>query len=227
MDRKKIAFAIAGIALYGGMFFLLYELFVNETRIIDLATDRAILGPALIILLHLVQSVVFFLPGSAVSISAGYAFGMVPGFILNLIGTTLGTFILFFLARKASHFFGYSKIVTIEMKYIKGIFRKVHSRRLAYLVSRGVPMIPGDVVTIFVASFTKNNFLEYFVFSTIGAMPKLILDTFTGFAIRQYGLFGLPTIITIAAIIVFLVIGFFWQRNLVTPPQKKRGKRKK
>ncbi len=211
MDAKKTAFAVVGVALYIGMFFLLYKVFIDKAAILDFAEDRAVLGPTLIIVLHLVQSVVFFLPGSTVSIAAGYLFGMWKGFLLNLIGTTVGTAILFVVARRASRFFGYSRIVTMEIGFLKEIFRKTHSRKLAYMIGRGLPMVPGDTVTVFVASFTKNGFQEYTIFSTLGAMPKLLLDTFTGYVIFKYGFFGFPTLVTVAAICVILVAGFIWQ----------------
>lgn len=209
MDRKKLLFAGIGIAFYFGLFFLLYELLLDREKLINVIDESGLLGPAVIVLLYIVQAVVFFLPGSVVTIASGYLFGFWKGVFLNYFGSLLGTAILFVLARKASRFFGYSGIVQAEMGYVKEFFRKAKSRKKAYILTRAAPMVPADTITVFVASFTKGGFFEFMLFTAIGAIPKTVLDTLAGSVIREYGLWSYPVLWVFSILALLLIIDVF------------------
>lgn|GEM_PF-5415904 len=209
MDKKKIIFGVLGSALFFGLFFILYELFLDREKMINIVDESGLLGPAIIVLLYIVQAVVFFLPGSVVTVASGYLFGFWNAVFLNYFGSLLGTAILFFLARKASKFFGYSGIVQAEIGYVRDFFKKARSRRKAYLLTRAAPMVPGDTVTVFVASFTKGGFFEFIVFTAIGAIPKTVLDTLAGSVIRDYGLWSLPVLWVFSFLALLLIIDIF------------------
>ncbi|MFH0961450.1 MAG: VTT domain-containing protein [archaeon] len=213
MDWKKPLLFIFGIIAYIGLFFLLYELFLDRNRIIDLAGDGGVLGPAIIVALFILQAVVFFLPGNVVTIASGYLFGFWGALFLNFFGSLLGTALLFILARRASRFFGYSKLVLAELDYIKQFFKKARSRRKAYVLTRAAPMVPGDTVTVFVASFTKNSFWEFMFFVAIGSVPKTVLDTFAGTVIREYGLISYPFLWVFSFLVLLLIADFLIEKK--------------
>lgn len=213
MDWKKTSIFSAGIFSYAALLFLLWRLFMNREAILGFVGERDILGPAIIILLHLIQSVVFILPGSVVSFASGYAFGAPVGFLINLAGTLAGTTLLFILARRASSYFGYSGIVRKEMPELREILKRAKSRRRAYILAKMMPLIPPDVVTVFVASFTRNSLREFLVFSTIGALPKMIAETLAGSFLKEYGITGWQTIALLAGITVLFLAGILWEKR--------------
>jgi uncharacterized membrane protein YdjX (TVP38/TMEM64 family) len=212
VERKKVAFAVAGFLVYFLLFFLLYELFIDRQRIIEIVGDRELLGPVIILALHVIQCVVFFLPGSVVAMASGYLFGTWKGFLLNIIGSTIGAALLFVIARKASRFFGYSGIVQKEVQYIRNLF-KGHSKKTSYILAKMMPLVPGDTVTVFVASFTRNHFWEFLLFSTIGALPKMFVETLAGSLVKDYGLFGAPTMILVALVALVIAGSVLWRRK--------------
>lgn len=213
MEKKKLALAAIGILVYFALFFVLYEIFIDRDRMIEIVDESGLLGPGIIVFLYIVQAVVFFLPGNVVTIASGYLFGFWNALALNFFGSLLGTSILFFLARKASKFFGYSGIILAELDYVKAFFKKAHSRRKAYVLARAAPMVPGDTVTVFIASFTKNGFLEFLFFTAIGAIPKTVLDTFAGTVIRRHGLISYPVLWVVSFLILLLIADVIVERK--------------
>jgi uncharacterized membrane protein YdjX (TVP38/TMEM64 family) len=106
LNLPRIAKAVVITLLLAATVFLIIDnltflghSLLNVGSIAQLIRKSGAWGPLILVLLHITQNVIFFIPGSFVSIAGGFVYGAVFGFIYNLIGIMVGTTVLFFLAR--------------------------------------------------------------------------------------------------------------------------------
>ena len=140
------------------------------------------------------QIIVAIIPGGAMEIGAGYAFGVVAATILCTIGSIIGCAIVFWLARKfgvkfVEAFFPIEKIQNLKF---------LHDERKRDILSFIIFLIPGmpkDLVSYFMG-LTDIKLSRWLVIST--GTPAIIVSAMGGQALGkgQY----------IVAIIVLLVI---------------------
>ena len=62
--------------------------------------QQGILGPLTLVGIMVLQVVIAIIPGEAVEIGAGYAFGAIPGMLLCLVGAALGSVIIYGLTKQ-------------------------------------------------------------------------------------------------------------------------------
>jgi uncharacterized membrane protein YdjX (TVP38/TMEM64 family) len=166
-------------------------------------------GPLVLISLHIIQSVAFFLPGPFVSVAGGYLFGAFWGFVYNLIGTMAGTSILFWLARKLGKSIITQKINPREMKLINDFIARKGKYALIY--ARLIPFFPGDLLTILV-SWTEIPYTTFFLFTLIGSVPRLIFENVFGSQLR-HGTVN-PYFVGIALLATLLLTGYLFSDRL-------------
>ena len=127
------------------------------------------------------QVVVAFIPGEPLEISAGYAFGAVEGTVLCLIGSLIGSLIIFKLVK------------TLGAKILKLFFSDEEVEQVSFLKkSKNLPML---IFTIFLIPGTPKDLLSYFIgltkirtlhwltISTVARIPSVITSTIGGSAI--------------------------------------------
>lgn len=142
------------------------------------------------------QIIVAIIPGGAMEIGAGYAFGVVEATILCTIGSIIGCAIVFWLARKfgvkfVEAFFPIEKIQNLKF---------LHDERKRDILSFIIFLIPGmpkDLISYFMG-LTDIKLSRWLVISTIARIPAIIVSAMGGQVLGkgQY----------IVAIIVLLVI---------------------
>ncbi|MFH1788651.1 MAG: TVP38/TMEM64 family protein [Candidatus Altiarchaeota archaeon] len=135
------------------------------------------LGPIVLIVFHIVQTIIFFLPGPFISIAGGYLFGVWWGTIYNIIGSTIGSMSLFFIARRVGqHAF---KKWMDEREYMH-IEASIDKRGLwTIFFARFIPVFPNDVVTI-AAGVSPIKTRDFFIVSFIGYIPTLYIENLFG-----------------------------------------------
>jgi uncharacterized membrane protein YdjX (TVP38/TMEM64 family) len=224
MEKKKVVVGASGIIILSAVAAVTYWALANKDLVSDMAAGNAYLGPVLLVILEVFNSLAVFIPGNFTAFIAGYIFGFWEGLAINIVGTLLGTAALFFFARKASKIFDYSGFTKKHMKSTRALMDHGRYRWSAYIISRVIPFSPADAVTLFVASFTKNSFWEFMLFSTIGSLPDNVLETLAGYLFRRFKA-NFPTL-TVGIIIALVVIAvlFVWNRLAA---RKGKGERKK
>jgi uncharacterized membrane protein YdjX (TVP38/TMEM64 family) len=122
--------------------------------------------------------VAFSLPASALMATAsGFLFGVWPGALLSIVGTTLGSFALFVAARSAFHDLFHARVGGAVARLEEG-FRRDDFSYLVFL--RLVPVFPSWLITIvtallgmkparFLAATLLGIIPGCFVFAGIGA----------------------------------------------------------
>lgn len=126
------------------------------------------------IILNIIIAVVGFIPSVIVTAFNINTFGIFIGFIISLLGESIGAIVAFYLYR-----LGLKKIsVKVLNKYPK-VMEVINSssRQQGKLVLyfRVFPYMPSGVIT-YVASVSSMSVVSFVVFSTIGKIPAMIVE---------------------------------------------------
>lgn len=133
--------------------------------------------------LQIIQIVIAFIPGEAVQIGAGYAYGAVTGTLLCLLGAAAASAIVFALTRLVGGrlvelFAGKDKI-----DGLKFINNEQKLERLIFILFL-IPGAPKDVLT-YLAGLTRIKFRDFLVISTVARTPALLLSVAGGSAVAD------------------------------------------
>ena len=175
-----------------------------------MVADSGINGKLYMIGLVILQVVVATIPGEPIELAAGYAFGPVEGLILCLIGSVIGTSLIFLFTRLlgvrlVEAFISREKIASL--KFIRT------SKRLHLLLAIifFIPGTPKDVITYF-AGLTPIKLPSLLLITTLARIPSVISSTITGAAliVGEYTLailcYGITGIVSIAGILWYRAI---------------------
>ena len=160
--------------LYGGS---LYHLVSDRNLLEDYLAERGVLAPLLFVLLMAVQVVIAPLPGSLIGLAGGYAFGALRGFVLNMLGYSLGAGIAFSLSR----YFGKPLVERLLGKRYEFLLHKIRGRRGIMIVSATmlIPFAPDDAIC-FLAALTPIPFALFMVLVLIFRTPALLMAGLIG-----------------------------------------------
>lgn len=156
------------------------------------------------------QVVFALLPGEPFEIGAGYAFGFFEGTLLTLIGTVVGSVIIFFLVRTVG-----IKVIEVffSLDKIRSLKFLQNTRRLNFItfIILFIPGTPKDLISYFLG-ITEINFWYYLFCVTFARIPSIITSVMGGSALgeKQYKsaiiVFILTAIISAAGVIVYKII---------------------
>lgn len=171
----------------------------------DWVQELGFLGQLAYIGMLVFQIVFAFIPGEPFEIVAGYAFGAFEGTVLCMIGSAIGSLIVFALVRTLGKrfvelFFSLEKIN--ELKFLKDSKKRDILSFIIYMI----PGTPKDLLGYFLG-LTKIKFSTFLIIITVGRFPSIITSTVGGDAIgTQDYVFA---IIVFAVTIAISVIGYF------------------
>ena len=143
------------------------------------------------------QVIVAFIPGEAIELAAGYAFGALEGTVLSMIGIVIGSCIIFWLVRR----FGVKMVEVFFSKekidQVKFLNNQKKTKILAFLLML-IPGTPKDFLSYF-AGLTRLDLGQWLLIVMIARLPSVITSTVTGAVAgeKRY----------ILAIILFLLTG--------------------
>lgn len=143
----------------------------------------------------IVQIIVALIPGEALEIAGGYAFGAVEGTLLCLAAATVGSVLVFCLVRRfglrlVEVFFTREKLNSLRF------LRSNRRREMLFLIIFMIPGTPKDLLCYF-AGLTDIKFPVWLLICSLGRLPSIVTSTIGGDA--------LGTEKYIMAIIVFAV----------------------
>ena len=199
--------AVAALAfIYKDQLKLVYK---SPETVKEYITGFGVFAPTIFILSYVAQAFVLFIPSSLLTISGGYAFGVVLGTIYSLIGVTIGSIIVFLIARKLGRPFFRKVISKKELEHFDVFFKKRGD--ISILLARSIPMLfPLDVVSI-AAGLTQIKFKHYVIFSILGFIPNLFILALFGERLSR----GInPATIVVLVLIIFAVLGYLFRHQL-------------
>ncbi len=151
----------------------------GKEQIIEKIQSFGIFAPLLFVLLQVVQIVVAFIPGGPVPMIGGAVFGTVPGILLSLAGSFLGTALVYYLVQ------------WIGRPLLELFVKEEHLKRFAFLQNRRkmerivfllflCPGLPKDALTYIVAFNKTIPPLPLFFLTTIARLPAMALTVKMG-----------------------------------------------
>ena len=184
---------IAGIAF--GVFLLMMGLlgwfigvpvyrFVKQPELFRAWVDSAgVWGRLAYVGMVIVQILVALIPGEAMEIAGGYAFGALEGTLLCLAAAGAGSLIVFGLVRR----FGVRLVeVFFSLEKLRSLrFLKASKKRdFLFLLVFMLPGTPKDLLCYF-AGLTDIKFGPWLLICTLGRIPSIITSTIGGDALGE------------------------------------------
>lgn len=156
----------------------------------------------------LVFQVVFaIIPGGAFEVAGGYAFGAVEGTILSVVGTTLGSVLVFLLVRR----WGLRYVLLFFTREQLASAKFMHDEKRLYLIAFIAFIIPGTPKDLlcYVAGLTDIKLSRWIAITSVARIPAILISTVGGNAIgtRSYvfaaAVFAITVIISAVGVLIY------------------------
>ena len=156
----------------------------------------------------LIFQVVFaVIPGGAFEVAGGYAFGAVEGTILSVVGTTLGSIIVFLLLKR----FGMKYVLLFFSREQLASAKFMHDEKRLYLIAFIAFIIPGTPKDLlcYVAGLTDIKLSRWIAITSVARIPAILISTVGGNAIgtRSYvfaaAVFAITVIISAVGVLIY------------------------
>jgi len=182
-------------------------------------------GPLIYIAIHMVQIIIFIIPGEVVQVAGGYVFGTPLGTLYSVIGVVLGTLIAFMAAR----ILGFALIkMIIPKKTLEKFEFLINSPKseIAVFALFLAPGIPKDALT-YIAGLTPIKPLRFMVICTLARFPGLLGSAYVGAHLAKKNYW--PAIIVGAIALVLFLLGLAFKDIIIAAvrrpdPARKTGK---
>jgi uncharacterized membrane protein YdjX (TVP38/TMEM64 family) len=194
----------------------LMSLLSNREQLVAAVQSFGPFAPLLYILLQVTQTVVAPIPGQIVGSVGGFIFG--PwGILWTTIGTLIGCWLVFLLARR----FGRPLLEKIFKKSVVAKFDFILEAKSASLILFAIFLLPGfpDDVVCYLAGLTKLSIKRLMLLVTLGRLPTIILTNYIGAGIGENF-----AMVAIAALLGVILLGIgVWQRERIMNLLKKKA----
>lgn len=185
--------------------------FVSEPEKFRLWVEsHGIMGDVAFVGMVIFQVVIAFVPGEPLEIGAGYAFGAIEGAVLCMIGTAIGSVIVFMLVKK----FGIKLLeVFFKIEKIKSLKFLQNTKRVNIIIFLifFLPGTPKDLVTYFVG-LTDIKPKYFLLLASIVRLPSIITSTLGGDALgvekysRAIIVFSVTVVISLLGLLCYNLI---------------------
>lgn len=181
--KMGLVAAMLGLAAYLGIRYAPYfkQLINDPSNIVQFRDFVKSFGAPGVVVLLLIQVLqVFFavIPADPIELAAGMCYGGFWGFAVCSLGVLIGTFLLFSLVRRYGEPFVEA---FIQQKHIKKFKFLENAKRLEFItfILYFIPGLPKDVFT-YLAALTPIKPSRFFVISSIGRIPSILVTTIGG-----------------------------------------------
>lgn len=209
---KQILIVILAIA-----FFLIYKKFlvdITAQSIRDWVSGFGMMAPIAYIFVWVVLPV-FFFPVPVLALAGGLSFGLWTGTIYTLIGATINSSLMFWLARVlASDMVNkYLKEKMSQKWWNKFMEAEGKESFLIVFVCRLIPAMPYNVIN-YASGFTNINFSKYIIATIIGILPGTVIFLNVGDKILNI---HSPEFVMSMVLVILLTLGSMLLLRIVTP----------
>lgn len=181
-----------------------YDLLQDPHRLKEMITSFGPYSPLIYILLQLSQVVATPIPGGAVEFLGGYLFGVKAGLLYSMIGSIVGSWLAFSMARLLKRWVVEKFVSPKTMKkfdYLTG-----HEGVILSFLLFLIPGFPKDALC-YILGLTPMHLGIFLMISTIGRIPGTWMATLQGAKAfeHQYKLFLILLGISALVILVFYI----------------------
>ena len=194
---------IGGVGIYG-----ISKINVNEVIAVIYSLPYFIKVIAMMGLMAL-QIVIAFIPGEPLELACGYLFGGHLGTVICLLGSMLGTVIVFQLAKLFHH---HIIEVMFNQKKVNEVQKILSSQKSKFwiFVIFMIPGSPKDVMT-YLANLTGMSLRQWLVLTTIGRIPSIVTSTYLAGSLKD-GNIVLALMILVVTIILVTGGAIYYQK---------------
>ena len=176
----------------------------DRQAFIDYIYSFGLLGPLVLALLHVLQVVVSIVPGDVIYLAAGYVYGLVPGFVLNLSITVGAGLLAFNIARR----WGRPVVDRLAPAQVIDRWDAMAKRRgfVFFLMSFMLPIFPTDTMN-YVAGLSSIRWQEFALAALLGRAPSIFLITLLGAHGTDLASLKLPP--GIFVLLILFIVGLY------------------
>lgn len=155
-----------------------------------------------LIVLQALQVIICLVPGQPIQFASSYAFGVVGGYLISIIGAIIGALIAFYLAKwlgaeGVNLLFGKDKVDNYHKKINTG------KGLLIVLIIYLIPGLPKDLIG-YVAGISEMRLLPFLLVSSVGRSPGMLGSLFIGHFFQAKNYLAIIIIAVICLIILFI-----------------------
>jgi uncharacterized membrane protein YdjX (TVP38/TMEM64 family) len=231
LKKRVIAGILLTIVLIAVIYFMnspsayydLKRILSNPEEVKEYILHFGIWAPIIIILIQVVQVIITPIPGNVTALAGGAIYGVIKGFLLNVIGIVLGSVAAFYLAR----LYGTPLVKKLigEQSYHK------YNRMISGKYSIGlfilffIPLTPDDALC-FLAGMSSMHISIFLFFVLVGRTPGMFIATLIGSGKLQL---SIPVwialgIISILIILLFIKYNHRIENFVYTKAQKQKAR---
>ncbi len=160
--------------------------------------------------IQILQVVIAFIPGEAVEIGVGYAFGAVGGTLICIAGVTIASVAVFLLTKKLGIKFVELFISREKIESLAFLGNENKLRKLIFILFF-IPGTPKDLLT-YVAGLTPIKLTEFLLISGVARLPSIVSSTVGGkyLAEKNYVaagiVFAVTAVVSLTGLLVYNAI---------------------
>lgn len=215
--KKKLILSISIIVLV--IFITLYVcLNIDINQLLSQIKELPITLKALAMIgLIAIQIVLAFIPGEPFELASGYIFGDLFGTIICLIGSCIGTAIIYGLVHSYRYkiiniFFDQNKVDEVE-----SLLSSSKSKFFIFLIFL-IPGTPKDAIS-YIACLSDVKIPFWLAFTSTGRIPSIITSTYLSHSLKQ-GNYMLAIIIFVVTIALVICGSILYKRYVDKQNQK-------
>lgn len=165
----------------------------------------------------ILQVIVALIPGEAIELAGGYAFGAVEGTFLCMIGIVIGSWLVFAAVRRVG-----PKLIEVffpdrEIKRLAFLKNPRKARVLTFILMT-IPGTPKDLLSYF-AGLTPLTTAQWLSIVTVARIPSLVSSTVSGAAAGEKNY--LLAVIVMASTLIVSGIGILYYRKICRESEEK------
>jgi len=205
-SHKKNVYTFAIVIFVLVSFFIMYLVnrlvsdFEADPRLFrDWIDGFGVFGPIVFVGMVVLQVVFAIVPGEPFEIGAGYAFGIIDGLFLSVLGFVIGSIIIFLLVRKFGDGIVEVFFSTQKTERLKAMLDNKNSRKVLFVLFL-IPGTPKDLIT-YVAALTPISFSDMIFLVSVARLPTLVTSVVVGDALGEDRILVAVTVFAVTAII--------------------------
>ena len=227
-QRRKRAAALAGLGLFLA-FTVVVCWFVGRPMIQfvsqpdqfrDWVDTHGVWGRLAFLGMMVFQVIIAIVPGEPLEIGAGYAFGVIEGTVLCLLGTLIGGVVIFLFVKKFGMRF-VTLFVSEEKIHSLKFLQNTRRFHLVAFILFFIPGTPKDVLT-YIVGLTPMKLPAWIFITTVARIPSVVTSIIGGNALgTQEYLFA---VIVFVATAVISGLGVLAYQKITKHHQEKEGR---
>lgn len=163
-----------GVSIFLTIYFIRLGVFKDIYALRSLVEGATYLGPLLFILIQIIQVIVPIIPGGVSNAAGVLIFGPLYGFLYNYIGISIGSIIVFLLARHYGHPLIQAFISQRTYnKYIGWLDNQKHFEKM-FALAIFLPVAPDDALCL-LAGLTNISLKRYTLIILLGKPMSIYL----------------------------------------------------